>query len=176
MKKVTYNLEKLIKKHKWYYTNYTNSDITSKNFPVPEIIETENPVILKFDKSFTSEEALERCKREGLRPANVYELLLLRENHPEYFPDNTYTWMIALGQTFLHSGGDHRVPRFRRYSDGDWLFVLGHFENPWDSDNFVLCFRDKTSGAKVLDETLSSDTLTLKNFISDLQALIKKYE
>ncbi len=136
-----YNLEKLIKKHKWYYVN---SDITEKNFPLPKKIETENPVILKFDNSFSSEEALERCKKEGLRPANIYELLLLKENHPENWPDNTWSSILAFGSQFTDSDGDHRVPLVRAYSDGVFWFSLGDFGRDWASDYCLLCVCDKT--------------------------------
>jgi len=41
------------------------------------------------------------------------------------------------------AGGDHRVPYVSRYSDGDWKFYLGYFENDWRDGDCLLCFCDK---------------------------------
>jgi hypothetical protein len=148
-------LKNLIDKHTWYYKN---ENITEKNFPVPKKIETENWKIIRFDKSFTSKEALDRIKSEGCRPANVYELLTFKKNHPEIWPDNTWTSVIAFGQTWKDSDRNHRVPHVLRDSDGDFEFSLGYFERDWRSDACVLCFCDSTLAPKTLKD---SDSLTL---------------
>lgn len=40
------------------------------------------------------------------------------------------------------SDGNHRVPNVNRDSDGDWNFNLGNFENDWNDDRCLFCFRD----------------------------------
>ena len=65
--------------------------------------------------------------------------------------------------------GYHRVPSVNRNSDGDFKFNLGNFENDWNDDNCLLCFRYSsgfsrlilTSGREFSLEYLSSIRLTV---------------
>lgn len=38
--------------------------------------------------------------------------------------------------------GNHRVPNVNANSDGDFNFNLGNFENVWNDNNALLCFRN----------------------------------
>ncbi len=153
--KQKYNLEKIIKEYKNVY--YQNSDITSKNFPLPEKVETENWKLIKMDKSFSSEEALDKIKSEGCRPANIYELLLWSKNNQE-----KSQWVTGFGSSFIDSDGYHGVPRVYRYSDGGWKFDLGHFEYDWSDVHCLLCFCDSTLTTRPLE---NSDTLSLEQAV-----------
>lgn len=147
--KQKYNLESLIAKKTWYYKN---SYITSANFPVPEIIETENPQIVKMDSSFSSEKALKIIKEKGLRPANIYELAIFANEHPEAFPDGKWTSVLAFGSDYTDSLGDHWVPYVYARDDGDFRFFLGFFGLGWGSDHCLLCFCDKSSDTQTLSK------------------------
>ena len=43
------------------------------------------------------------------------------------------------------SRGRHRVPYVSAHSDGDFMFVLGTFEDDWHGYNVLLCFCDQES-------------------------------
>lgn len=133
-------LENIIKKSDYYYVN---SDLNSANFPIPDKMETEGWKIITIDKFFSSQEALDKIKAEGCRPANVYELALWLESHREEMKKGT--WLLALGQLW-YDGGDHRVPCVYARSDGDFEFDLGLFEGDWSDDVCLLCFCDTDLG------------------------------
>lgn len=128
-------LEQIIKKSEWYYVN---SELTSENFPKPDLIETTGAKIIKMGKPFSSQEALDEIKRQGCRPANVWELAEWANEHREEMDKET--WIVALGQIWKDSDGDHGVPFVYRHSDGDFRFNLGYFEGPWDGGGCLLGF------------------------------------
>lgn len=128
-------LEQIIKKSKWYYVN---SDLTSENFPNPDLIETTGAKIIKMDKPFSSQEALDEIKRQGCRPANAWELAKWANEHREEMDKET--WILAFGQTWTDSDGYHRVPIVNRDSVGDFKFYLGCFEIPWYGGGCLLGF------------------------------------
>lgn len=161
------SFEKKLAETNWYYKN---PDINEKNFPILSTGEEKYKVI-KMDKYFSSEEALERIKTEGCRPATAYDLLVYKEQHPEAFPDGTWTWLLAFGQLFTDSGGDRRVPRVRRHSDGDWEFSLGYFGLDWHSGLCLLCVCDKESSEDLTTKpAVDSLTLTDEVAIAHLKA------
>lgn len=154
MKKQKYNLENLIKEFSPIY--YQNSDLTTKNFPVPDIIETKGMRIIKMDKYFSSQEALDRIKAEGCRPANIYELLIWAKDNQK-----KGQWIVAFGSEWEDAGGDRAVPLVDAGSDGDFRFDLGYFEGAWDDGHCMLCVCDKTLEPKTLKVPSTSAALTL---------------
>ena len=132
-------LEQQLKKEKFYYVN---SNLTSKNFPKPKKVATKNWKLIRMEKSFSSQEALDEIKKQGCRPANVYELLEWQKQHGDELKD--YEWCFAFGQLWASAGGYHRVPYVYRHSDGDWYFNLGCFEFDWDGDYCLLAFEENT--------------------------------
>lgn len=160
-------LKDILAKKSWYYVN---SDITEENFPVPEKIETEGYKIIRMDKSFTSQEVLERIKKEGCRPANIYELAIFANEHPEEFAKEKYTWMIAFGSDYVDSDGCHRVPLVYARDDGDFGFRLGIFEFPWVGGDCFLCFCDPSSDTQALSTDTSSGSLTLEHAIQTVKS------
>lgn len=152
-------LENIIKKSDYYY--YVNSDLNSANFPIPDKMETEGWKIITIDKFFSSQEALDKIKAEGCRPANVYELALWLESHRDEMKKGTL--ILALGQLW-YDDGDRRVPYVGAYSGGVFEFGLGYFGSDWSGDDCLLCFCDTDLGT--LDTSVqTSDTLTLESAI-----------
>ncbi len=149
-------LEDIIKKKSWYYVN---DNLTTKNFPIPETIQTENWKIITMPKSsFISQEALDEIKSQGCRPANVYELATFDR---EQIPKGKY--LLALGQLWQDPDGYHRVPSVFAGSDGDFRFVLGDFVSDWGSDDVLLCFCDNPLALGNSEK--SSNSLTLESAI-----------
>lgn len=164
-------LENLIKKVPYYYVN---SDINSKNFPVPEKVETENWKLIRLNKTVSSEEALEEIKKQGYRPANCYELATWAISHRDEL--KKYEWAVAFGQLWEDAGGYHRVPSVDASSDGDFNFLLGNFEDVWRDDDAFLCFSDVSLDTEKLSPSLNLGILEkMQKDIEDLkQSLLGK--
>ncbi len=170
MKTKTYkkgDFDKLVKKTKWYWLN---DNLTEKNFPITTT-QTENWKVIRMEKSFTSQEALDRIKAEGCRPATAFELLLFKENHSEEF--KPWKWMLAFGQTWTDAVGRRRVPGVRARGDGGFGFDLGYFEGDWNDDYCLLCLCDETFDSQTLKKSQSLDTLPLELTINGV-VYIKK--
>jgi len=112
-------LQTLIKNGKF---NYVNTDITAKNFPAPKKLGKVE--LINFKRNISSEEAIKEMDKKGMRPANLYELLVFAEK--EW---NGKDWVVALGSVWRGPYGDRYVPylywrdeRFLslRWYDGDW--------------------------------------------------------
>lgn len=157
MNKTKINLKELLK---GYY--YINSDITEEHFPIPDVIETDNWKLVTIEKTMTADEVLEKIKADGLRPANLYELAIWKQNNEKTM--KRFSWTVALGQMWKDADGNHRVPYVYCYSGGGFEFSLGGFGIVWSGDGAFLCFCDKqTLEPKTLSQ--SSDTLTLETAI-----------
>lgn len=120
---------------------YINSDINSANFPAPETVETEGYRIIPIDGYKSSEECLKIIADAGCRPANVYELALLRENRPEAFANEK--WHVALGSVWTDADGHREVPLVFAYAGGDFKFNLSYWVGDWHSGYVLVCFCDK---------------------------------
>lgn len=84
--------------------NWSNSYITSENFPRPEdgTKAEKNIVLFHFEKEMTSEQVIAEMEKEGYRPATTHELLALGIAEPKLqseFP------IIALGSVCVLCGG-----------------------------------------------------------------------
>lgn len=104
--------------------DYVNDNITPENFP-PQPIRGE--IIIKhFDRYITSKDAIKEMEKEGLEPANIYELLT-------YATDgwDGKDWVVALGSSWVDSDGDRDVPCLGRWRARRRL-DLGWFEGVWD--------------------------------------------
>lgn len=149
-------IEKLIEKG--YY--WTNPDITSANFPVPEKIETEGYKFIPLEKYTSSEECLEIIKQAGYRPANIYEIALLKENHPEAFIKGK--WYIAFGSTWKDADGRVGVPFVNARTDGDFEFRLGYWGGDWVSGYVLVAFATSPLETTTLSVREHLDSLTLE--------------
>jgi hypothetical protein len=102
---------------------YVNDNITPENFP-PQPIRGE--VIIKhFDRYITGEDAIKEMEKEGLEPANIYELLQYAKNGW-----NGTDWVVALGSSWVYSDGDRGVPCLDRW-DAERDLYLYWFEDEW---------------------------------------------
>lgn len=156
-------LEQLIKKSDYYYVN---PNITSENFPKPKKIATTRAKIIKINKPSSSQEVLDEIKRQGYRPANIWELAEWANKHREEM--DKVTWMIVLGQTWVDSGGNHGVPYVGAYSDGDFRFDLARFEDGWSDDLCLLCFCDNNLDTLKIGNELDSLTLPDELIINNI--------
>lgn len=152
--KQIYNFKQLTKEF-----FYVNSNINEKNFPWPKEVSTEGYKVITMNKAYSSQEALDRIKAEGCRPATIHELIVVVTEHPEIFPDTGWSsLLVAFGTVFIDSDGNHRVPFVRRFSDGDRGFDLDFFEDGWGSGFCLLCLCDHKN----------SETLEIKNDVDAL--------
>jgi hypothetical protein len=159
------SLKQLLNKKKWYYIN---ENITEANFPRPKKIETQNPQIIKLEKTMTSQECLDLIKSKGCRPANIWELLEYVNTHE--LEKNKY--LIAFGSQWVDSVCNHRVPYVDRFSDGDFRFILGSFAHDWGVVCCLLVFRDsKTSEPLALKDSTLDTRVDLKREVKKVIAI-----
>ncbi len=108
--------------------DWPNSDINDTNFPQSGTgVDTVNPELVHLNKDASSEDALAHMEANGLRPATLAELLAFGATYPEIqrqFP------IIALGSSWVDSGGRRRVPCLFR-SDGDRVLDLDWGAREW---------------------------------------------
>lgn len=108
-----------------------NDRITSKNFPSKRKGKVDAEIILvKFAKDMESEAILLELDKQGLRPAELPELLAFGEKYPEVqreFP------IVALGSVWQDAGDDRNVPCLSGGSDERGLYLYW-FSVGWDSD------------------------------------------
>lgn len=148
------SIEKLIKSQKFYYAN---PDITDRNFPAPKTVQTENWKLIRMEKAFASQEALDEMRKQGCQPANAHELALWKVTNGGELKDRE--WCLAFGKTWQDSDGDRGVPSVGRSSGGGWSFGLDDFGGDWDSDRCLLGFCDPSLETSILGDSLPSDTL-----------------
>lgn len=110
------SVEKAIKAGRY---DWTNNDITSKNFPTKRSGTAEVDIeLIHFNRDMNTDEVLAELDKRGLRPAELHELLKLGEKYPDLqreFP------IIALGSVWQSSGGDRYCPCI--YRDGSKLYL-----------------------------------------------------
>jgi hypothetical protein len=110
--------------------DWKNDRIISKNFPSKRKGKVDAEIILvKFAKDMESEAILLELDKQGLRPAELPELLAFGEKYPEVqreFP------IVALGSVWRGAGGVRCVPCLDRDSDERGLYLLW-FDVGWGS-------------------------------------------
>ncbi len=111
--------------------DWKNDDITGKNFPSKRTGTADLEIALvKFDDAMSSEDVLRELDKQGLRAAELPELLAFAEKYSDVqreFP------VVALGSVWQDSGGGRDVPYLVRDADRRLLF-LNWFVNDWVSD------------------------------------------
>ena len=117
----TKTVEELISEGKY---DWSNDNITSKNFPLPEDgkIEKREVRLFHFEKMMTSEEAIAEMDKEGYRPATIWELLGLGRLQRE-FP------VIVLGSVCVVDGRRHVA--YLYVLDGRHSLSLRWFDFGW---------------------------------------------
>ncbi|MBI4095051.1 MAG: hypothetical protein HY435_02570 [Candidatus Liptonbacteria bacterium] len=110
--------------------NWTNSDITSKNFPTTQKGTAEVAIeLVHLNRRVSSDNALCELDARGLRPATLPELLAFGAEYPEKqreFP------IIALGSVWRNPHGYRTVAYLVRYGSKRDL-RLHWFDNEWFS-------------------------------------------
>jgi hypothetical protein len=105
---------------------YVNPNITEDNFSSQAV---RGPVeIVKYDTSMSSEAVLADLEKKGLIPANLSELLEYAKTWDEKYP------VVALGSSWVVSGGYRDVPYLDGWSDGRSLDLI-----VWAGDWPALC-------------------------------------
>lgn len=122
--------------------SYVNPDVTEANFPIPKEVSIEGHRIISMEKPFSSEEAMERMKSEGCRPATIWELSLLRQEHPELWPMGQWSSFVAFGSAWKGADGHLRVPDVGAFAGGDFEFCLDVWGGDWGSGFCLVCFCD----------------------------------
>jgi hypothetical protein len=148
--------KQLTKKFDWVNQNI------EINFPLEEINKNTEYRLFHFNRYISSEDAIKEMEKEGYTPATLSHLL-------DWQDWNENDWVIVLGSVG-EIGGSRCVPfLYRSDSERDLgLFSLG---GGWCAVFRFLGVRNLS-----LESSESLDSLTLPNFISELETLIKKYK
>lgn len=138
--------------------DYVNSDITEDKFPQPKTLRTDYK-LYNFDKYISSEDVIEKMKKDGYSPASVYELLKWKDWNKEDF-------VIALGSVAVID--DHRGVACLDGSGSKRSLHLGGFGIGWGRICRFLAVRNsEISISKTEDSALiPSETLTLEKAIA----------
>jgi len=90
------------------FYNWSDSDVTSKNFPTNQKgISKIKVEIIHFNRCISTDEALQELNKLGYRPAELRELLVFGEKYPKVqceFP------IVALGSVWKNPSGHKIVP------------------------------------------------------------------
>ncbi len=88
--------------------DWSNSDITTKNFPTTRTgVSTVDVELVHFNRAISTDDALTELKKQGLRPAELHELLALGRERPDLqrgFP------VVALGSLWQSRFGYRFAP------------------------------------------------------------------
>ena len=118
-------VEKGVKAGKY---DWKNENITPHNFPSDTKGEKEVDIhILHFNKAISSYDAIQEMDKQGLRPANLQELLSLGETFPDLQKEFS---LVALGSVWVSPDGCRDVPVL--WGDGAWRGLgLRWFDDGW---------------------------------------------
>ena len=96
--------------------NWTNGDITGKNFPTTRTGKVEVVVeLIRFNCAISTKDAQRELDQRGYRPAELHELLAFGEKYPELqrqFP------IVALGSVWRGRVGSRGVPYLYGFGSG----------------------------------------------------------
>jgi hypothetical protein len=111
--------------------DWKNDDITAKNFRSLRTGTADLEIILvKFDDAMSFEDVFRELDKQGLRAAELPELLAFGEKYPDV---QRRFWVVALGSVWQSSDGGRYVPFLVRHADGRGLY-LGCFDDKWNSN------------------------------------------
>lgn len=107
-----------------------NTDITGKNFPSTRSGHADLEIVLvRFDHRMKSEDVLHELGREGLRAAELPELLAFGAEHPE---EQRKFSVVGLGSMWKDRKGYRNVPCLYTASEGRYL-DLHWWDDGWYS-------------------------------------------
>lgn len=107
-----------------------HSDITGKNFPSTRSGHADLEIVLvRFDHRMKSEDVLQELGKEGLRAAELPELLAFGAEHPE---EQRKFSVVGLGSVWKDRKGYRNVPCLYTASEGRYL-DLHWWDDGWYS-------------------------------------------
>jgi hypothetical protein len=131
-------------------THYYNNALTSQNFANAtnklQPGKTYTVKIFPILSQVSSEDSLAFLRKQKAILVGGQGLTLAQELKGEEFPKGK--WTVSFDEKealWKDSDGHHGVPFVFARTDGDFLFVLGSFENDWYEDLCLLCFCDDES-------------------------------
>jgi hypothetical protein len=118
------------------YYNFASPDISSANFPTDRKGTQEvRMTLLHFKRSVEIEDVTDEMKRQGVRPADLQELLALMEKNMSLLRKTLHSSgvVVVLGSPW-HPGGRRRFPCFQFYTYyGGPDLGVSEFENGFNS-------------------------------------------
>ena len=124
--------------------DWTNSDITAKRFPVQgEGIERFEAKVFHFDRTMSSEAAVDAIKAAGFEPGKTEHLLAFGEKYPE--EQRKYP-IIALGSVALVDG--HRCAPCLFRHDAERYLHLFWWDDDWRGYYRFLAVRKLSSASQ----------------------------
>lgn len=90
----------------------------------------------------TSEERIAFLKSQNAVLTSAQGASLVFEQKRDELPKGYWYLSFDEKDALWNNGGDRRVPRVDRNSDGGWHFNLGYFEHDWHGNDCLLCFCD----------------------------------
>ena len=118
--------------------DWTNSDITAKNFSITNRPNGEVEMkLFHFNRIITPDQAIQEMDKEGYRPAELPELLAYAKANPD--EQRKYP-IVGLGSVWRNFSGDRYVPCLYGVGDGRGL-GLGWYCGVWHSGCRFLAVR-----------------------------------
>jgi hypothetical protein len=118
--------------------DWVNEHITEGSFPVPEGFALgSEPKLFRFDRSISSEKAIEEMGKQGYRPATIWDLLDYGAKNPE---EQLKYPIVALGSVAVLDDGCCGVAYLGRFASGRGLGLDG-FDSGWHDDYRFLAVR-----------------------------------
>jgi hypothetical protein len=135
--------------------DYINPDITAQNFPPQPM--RDGLVVKHFNRSISSEDVVAEMDKEGLEPANLYELLKYAQKDW-----NRKDWVVALGSVYVYSGGYRYVPCLARW-DARRELDLYYWHGEWSPDYRFLAARKSLEPQTLSPSALDTQSLLARN-------------
>lgn len=127
---------------------YYNNDITDKNFSNPtRILKPGDKLRVRafkqvVDGTTTSEERMAFLATQKAVHTGAQGASLVFDQKRDQLPKGKWYASFDEKDRLWYAGGYHRVPYVFAHSDGDFSFILGHFEDVWLDDSAFVCFCD----------------------------------
>lgn len=147
--------------------DYVNPDITETNFPPQPI--SNACELFTIRNLMTTQEIKKVMDANGLRPANIYELVTWAEKNW-----NKNDWIVAFGSAWVDSTGDRVVPMLGQGgSDRDLNLRWGGPSREWDgSCRFLAVSKFSDTGAFVAKESVLGRLALIEAEIAKLERII----
>ena len=128
---------------------YYNDKITDENFPNPtRVLKPGDKLRVRAFKQVvggttTSEERMAFLATQKAIHTGAQGASLVFDQKRDQLPKGKwYASFDEKDRLWADAGGNHWVPHVGCYSDGDFRFNLGYFEDVWYGDSAFLCFCD----------------------------------